>query len=58
MPEEQLTLKKAIELNRLDKFADQQDAWLREKGFVLRPEIETIDALSTTIRPEKSEDRT
>lgn len=40
MAEEQLTLKKAIELNQLDKFARQQESWLAEKGYDL-PHTET-----------------
>ena len=58
MPEVELSLKKAIESNQLDKFADQQDAWLLENGYSLRPEIETNDALSKLIKHEKSADQT
>lgn len=58
MPEEQLTLKKARELNQLDKFAEQQDKWLAENGHKLRPEAETETALQNIIISAKSEDQT
>lgn len=58
MSEEQLTLQKARELNQLDKFADQQDAWLAENGYSPKPECETEAALSKLIRSAKSTGRT
>jgi len=58
MDEPRLTLQKARELNQLDKFAAQQDAWLAENGYNLSPEIATEQALSDTIKSEKQEDQT
>lgn len=50
MDETQLTLKKAIELNQLDKFAKEQDKWLADNGYELSPEIATEKALKSTIK--------
>lgn len=58
MDETQLTLKKAIELNQLDKFASEQDKWLVDNGYELSPESNTEKALERTIKSEQSEDQT
>jgi hypothetical protein len=58
MDETQLTLKKAIELNQLDKFAQEQDEWLAENGYELSPEVDIERALETAIKSSKSEDQT
>lgn len=56
--EKALTLKKARELNQLEKFARQQDAWLAAQGYDAPSKQEVEDALATVIKHETRSDRT
>lgn len=49
-----LTLKKALKMNRLGEFADQEEA--RGIGPVCEPEL--ADAIKHVIKPPQSKDRT